>query len=187
MKPHKKIYPQAVLKNLPERRQEEIVEFLEVASIQEQVKQTHKDGAKSETTEFTRMRPPTLLEAVQWLAKDGIVISTAALSQFRSWFLLRRQMQINEDSSLELAKTELANTGATDEQVQALGQRFFNRMALQQQDPKQWFLAQKITLQVQEACLKALPALKQIAADPKLNQTDKINAYRAKLFGQLPA
>jgi hypothetical protein len=36
------------------------------------------------------------------------------------------------------------------------------------------------------ACLKDLPALKAIATNPALDNNGKINAIRAKLFGQLP-
>ncbi|HWD20502.1 MAG TPA: hypothetical protein VHB20_14615 [Verrucomicrobiae bacterium] len=96
--------------------------------------------------------PDSSLQAVcNWLREDGVETSTGALSQFYSWWQLRRQCEQNEaavEGLLESVK-ELGIT-ATSEQLQALGQAFFTKKAIEQQDSKQWFNAQRLALKKEE-------------------------------------
>ena len=141
----KKTRPEAVLKNLPRARQEAILDYLELARIEELVKRTAKDGS---ITEQTRLRPPTLAETLEWLAKDGIVVSSGALSSWRSDFLLQRQMEANEAAALAVAQ-EGREQGwlKTAEEERAAGQAFFSRMAIAQQNPKMFVSVERLAIQ----------------------------------------
>jgi hypothetical protein len=120
----------AVLKTLPEERQAEIF---------------------SRLTTKTTAWPDTSLEAVRgWLADDGVKTSTAALSEFHSWYSLSRQLERNGsvvEMLIEVAKQ--ADPEITPEEIQRFGQAFFSALALQQQDPKGWFLTQQTELKKQ--------------------------------------
>lgn len=138
----RKTRPEAVLKNLAKARKDAIIEYMEVARIEEIVKRTDKMGV---TTETTRLRTPTFLETADWLAKDGIITSTSALSAWRSSYLLQLQMKANEAAALELVQEGKAQGWLeTAEQEQAAAQIFFNRLAMSNQDPKQWAMVQKV-------------------------------------------
>src|ERR1700761_6018894 len=131
----KKVRPEAVLRNLPEDRQRAIMEYMEVARIEEVVKRKHADNT---TEEFTRLRPPTLSETIDWLRQDGIVTSSGALSGWRSWYLLNRQMAANEAAAEALVEQGKADGWIkTSDEEQACAQAFFNRLAMANQDPKQ--------------------------------------------------
>ena len=104
----KKIRADAKLKTLPAERQAAIVEHL----------LAHK-----------------LSETAAWLKEDGLSTSPAALSEFLSWYQLRRQFLEDESTTetlIEQLKKELP--GLTEEQVDELGQRTFSLLAIRRQD-----------------------------------------------------
>jgi hypothetical protein len=116
--PARKPRPDAILKTLPEERQEAIVEFA----------RTH-----------------SLAKTVTWLGESGIIASQSMISKFLPWFDSRQQMFQNEsavEAILERWKRE--NPGWTQEELDAAGQRFFTEMALKQQDSLCWKRAQDI-------------------------------------------
>lgn len=117
----------AALKNLSEDRQADIATYLE----------TH-----------------SLAQTAEWLKDDGIKTSLRALSEFRSWYLLRTQLAENH-STVEtlLAEFKKENPATSPEKVQAMGQAFFSAMAMQKQDIKPWFLAQQLELKKQAQAL----------------------------------
>lgn len=115
----------SVLKTLPEDRQ---------AAIAEHAAQ-HK-----------------LAETVAWLRADGQRTSVSALSRWLAWYTLRQQLQRNE-TTVETLLSELPKQGVSPESIQEIGQAFFTALALQQQDPKQWFLAQQLALKKQQLSL----------------------------------
>lgn len=57
---------------------------------------------------------------------------------------------------------------------------------INQKDEEITLQRDKFQFDAAKACLKELPSLRQISANPALNENDKINAVRARLFGQLP-
>jgi len=168
--------PDSVLKTLPEDRQFDIIQEMK------------KKGM-------------TYHKVAAWLRADGIETSPAALSRFWDWWHLRQQLRSNE-TTVEQLMAELAkeNPSWSPERIQEIGQSFFTAMALQAQDPKQWFFIQKLALQKQQlaferdkfefdaskAALKIWPSIKQISSDKTLSETDKVQAVRQKLFGFLP-
>ncbi|HEY4414480.1 MAG TPA: hypothetical protein VGO57_02215 [Verrucomicrobiae bacterium] len=93
-------------------------------------------------------------ETLKWLKDDGLETSLGALSQFFSWYSLKQQMERNE-STVEtlLEKVAAANTGLSPERIQELGQSFFTAMALEQQDPKAWYLTQQVGLKKEQLLL----------------------------------
>src|SRR5207249_1598382 len=108
------------LKVLPEERQDEIAHFALEHSLP---------------------------ETVHWLAESGLETSTAAISRFLSWYRLRQQMERSLASIRELL-SELAEEDPTltPERLHQIGNIFFAGLAIEQQDPAAWYMAQKIAL-----------------------------------------
>ena len=127
MSDSKKPRADSVLKTLPEARQMAIADY---------------------------SREHTWTETRKWLAADGLATSEAALSGWFSWFTLQQQLRQNA-STVEtlLADFKSANPNATPDQVQQVGQAFFTSLALQQQDPKQWFLIQQTNIKREQLSL----------------------------------
>jgi hypothetical protein len=125
----KKPRSDSALKTLPRERQSVIAEYL----------RDHK-----------------LDDARAWLAADGFKTSRTALSEFLSWYSLREQMERNE-STVETLLEDLksANPDWSPDQVQQAGQSFFTALALQQQDPKQWLMAQSLAIKREQLSLDA--------------------------------
>jgi hypothetical protein len=129
--------PDSKLKPLPEERQDEIAQF----ALEHSLDQT-----------------------VHWLAESGLETSRPALSRFLSWYRLRQQMDRSEASIRELL-SDLAQEDPTltPERLHQLGNTFFAGLALEQQDPAAWYMAQKISLrraQLQLESQKHLDSLK---------------------------
>jgi hypothetical protein len=179
----KKTRPDSVLRNFPADRQREIVEFL--------------DGRPA-ANGVDALPGKSLRECKQWLAEDGLKVSENSLSEFRSWWLLREQALGNERFAaglMELKRKE----GAPEEEVFAFGQEVFARLAIEQEDNLGFVrilrersrekavvtLREKFEFDAAKACLKMLPELKVISSDSKLSETEKINAVRLKLFGEV--
>jgi hypothetical protein len=129
----KKVYPQAVLKNLSKEKQAAIIEYCDGS-----------DGVKGHS----------LQETVAWLRADGISTNAGSVSQWRSWYLLQRQMELNEAAVNEVVKTGREQGWLKSaEEEQLAGQAFFNRMAIEQQDLKSWFFMQRLNLQKEQLAL----------------------------------
>lgn len=95
----------AVLKNLPPQRQEEIFARL---------------------TEQTDSWPDTSLRAVrEWLAEDGCNVSRRALSEFRSWYSARQDLQATADLLETFEEfTRTKNPGWSTDQVRETSVQF---------------------------------------------------------------
>lgn len=118
--PTKKPYPQSKLKNLPEERQWDIRKF-----------------AADNSLEKTR----------DWLAEDGLATSIAALSEFVRWFDARERLRKNEAKVLQLLEHyKEENPDAASAKVEAMGQRFFTALAMEQEDPKAWTMLRIVAL-----------------------------------------
>lgn len=160
----------SILKTLPAERQAAIAEYM---------------AAKS------------LIETRDWLKADGIKTSVTSLSEFGSWYYLRRQLTRNESTVEELLKNLSAtNPDWSPGQIQEAGQAFFTALALQQQDSEAWVRTQGLALKRQElalardkfefdaakACLARLPELQAVSTRPKLNDEEKAIAIQQILF-----
>lgn len=109
MKPEqKKPRCDSSLKNLPEERQQEIMEH------------AAEHG---------------LVKTAAWLREDGLQTSKTAVGNFVSWYPLQlqfRQDEVTTDSLLEQLKAEVPEL--TDQQLDELGQRTFSLLSLRNQD-----------------------------------------------------
>ncbi len=106
----------------------------------------------------------TLDETVHWLAESGLDTSRTALSRFLSWYRLRQQMDRSQASIRELlSELSQEDPTLTPERLHQIGNTFFAGLALEQQDPAAWYMAQKIALrraQLQLDSQKHLDSLK---------------------------
>ncbi len=146
------------------------------------------------------LRDHTLEETRAWLAADGLKTNTDALSQFLSWHSLQGQLRKNE-STVEtlLANLQQENPDWSPEQIQVAGQSFFTALAMQQQDPKQWYLIQQTALKKEQLSLDRQKFQRETAelfvkwsADAKardiassnLSHADKIEQLGQAMFGE---
>lgn len=81
----------------------------------------------------------TLAETVAWLRDDGLKTSSAALSEFLSWYRLRQRLSRNQ-SVVETLLTDLRrdNPKIDPDELFKIGQSFFSALAIEQQDPDAW-------------------------------------------------
>lgn len=100
----------AKLKGLPEERQEAIAEYA---------------------------RDHSLADTVAWLKDDGLVTSTRAVSEFLSWFGLRRRFQVCEQDSLTLIDLLKEKRPQMDEaERESWASEFFQMQAIKMNDPE---------------------------------------------------
>ena len=81
------------------------------------------------------LRDNSLGKAVDWLREDGVITSRTALSEFLSWYQLRRQLREDEsttDTIIEELKRELP--GISDAQIDEFGQKTFSLLSIRRQD-----------------------------------------------------
>jgi hypothetical protein len=174
----RKVRKDAVLRNLPEERQNEIGRML-------------MPGPGNKTQAEVR----------EWLAQEGIVVSEQKVSQFWRWWTeaqaRRGKLERAEREAVEWAA---AHPDATPAEVFAMGQRIFARLAMTTADAKTWWSTQMLQIRrdaqglswerfrfsAAKAALKELPRLQEIEADNMLDTDEKIRAVRIALFGEAP-
>ena len=127
----KKAQGTSVLKNLPDDRQDAILEYYE----------THKGT-----------------DTVQWLAAGNIKTSTASLSTWRSWYLEKRILDRRERAIVRsLWDHKLLHPDTTKKELDEMGEFIFNALAIKQRDVKTWHITQQVQLkrerQVQQQIL----------------------------------
>jgi hypothetical protein len=166
--------PDSRLKTLPEERQEQIAEYA---------------------------RGHSLAETAAWLKEDGFVTSSAALSEFLSWWALRHQLRKNE-STVEsvLAEMRRNDPRLTEEQLFTAGQSFFGALAIEQRDALSWKRVQDVRVKSEvlaleekkfqrETCelfLKWFKDQKAAAiAEGKATNSEKIERLRELMFGDV--
>lgn len=123
------------LKNLPEERQQQIVEWASTP--------------KSETC------VGGLKYAQQQLAADGIKVSLAALSGFLSWWELQQQFSA-ADIAAKFVEEQMASFDPSNvERAAAAGQFVFTNLSLRHSDPKTFVALQRLDLDKRTAATKA--------------------------------
>ncbi len=116
----RKVRSDAVLKNLDEERQAEILAY------------TKKHGQ---------------MDTVAWLAKDGITISGPTLSNWRRWYLQKLEYDRREERILnKMLFYKERHPKATKKELADLGEDLFNRLAIDQEDLRAWTMTQQIQL-----------------------------------------
>jgi hypothetical protein len=124
------------LKNLPEERQEQIVEWCN----------TLKTADCAGGYKFAK----------EQLAADGIKASEGALSEFYSWWHLRRDFQRNDSLTRdfeELLKKEFP--AAAPGKIQEFGQTFFTMQAAAKRDSKEFREMEYLRLSKETGITKA--------------------------------
>jgi hypothetical protein len=160
------------LRMLPAPRQGEIMDYL----------QTHSAA-----------------ETRAWLAQDGLVVSTGALSAWRSDYLLRSQIRQAELDAHTFMETARKNSGLKEAEIFAMGQQYFNLQAIKLGDDEMWARTQKtrqredlIKIERQkvqrETCKLFIQWVedeeaKKIATSTASNK-EKIEALGKKMFGE---
>jgi hypothetical protein len=116
--------PDGCLKTLPQERQDEIADY---------------------ATDHT------ITQTVTWLAAEGIQTSRTAVCRFLSWYRMREQLDTNRVVAAELvAERSEKDPTLTPEKLDELGHTFFAGMAIEQRDPRTWYMIQQITLRKSE-------------------------------------
>lgn len=118
MKDRRKPKSNAVLKNLPSERQEQVAEWC--------AKRNDKDDSGRDIP-----RTGGLAFAQQQLAADGIKLSISVIGVFYSWWCLERDLEI----SFEREQQVLAQTGDPKKAREA-GETLLMRLGLATADPK---------------------------------------------------
>jgi hypothetical protein len=110
----------STLKTLPEERQAVIAALLAKSSL---------DAVKAE------------------LAKDGIRTSAKALSEFWSWYQLREALRRREARVEGIVdRIKEGNVGLPEEKLWDLGQSLFGAMAIAEEDGREWYRTQRLSL-----------------------------------------
>jgi len=116
----KKVRSDAVLKRLPEDKQEAILEY---------------------------WRTHPIKQTVKWLKEGNITTSTDALSQFRVWYLTRKKYEERETRILDRIQLyKERDPSLTNEILTKMGEFIFNEIAIDQEDVKTWSVAQQVQL-----------------------------------------
>lgn len=108
------------LKNLPEERQDEIINHMATP------------GNKQEDT-------------VKWLAEDGITTSVSSLSEFRSWWVLQQQYREASDDTqtiVDLLREERPDL--SQEELEDYGDKVFAVKALKAHDAETYIALKKV-------------------------------------------
>lgn len=113
------------LRMLPEDRQAEVLAYLEGHSV---------------------------AETVKWLAQDGFKASSGALSEWRSWYLLRqsyKETKSDVETILDNIRRNAEAKGETvsEEELFSYGQETFAVLALKGKDAKEWARIQSLGLE----------------------------------------
>jgi|SRR5579884_271193 len=161
------------LRTLPEERQAEIIALM-----------------KKHTTAKVRAM----------LIKDGLTVSTGALSDFFSWWHLRQQFTQNQsDVSTLLEQLKKAQPELSEKQLFNYGQQVFSLLAMKTENPEIWTWVQKTRqkeeeLQIErqkfrrETCKLFIEWVANEEAKKIANSTasnaDKIEALGKKMFGE---
>ena len=178
---NKKVRSDALLKNLPAERQEQIIEWCDKPNDRE-------DGEP---------RPGTggFPFAREQLAADGVRVSLRALSDFWSWWHLQRDM----DAVFDIQEMVATRTG-DPALARSTAETVFLNLSVAKQDAKVFAAAtkaadsrraldmdrEKFQFDAAKAVLAKLAELKTIARDRALSEDDKITQVRLRLWGPDP-
>jgi hypothetical protein len=126
IKAMRKPYRNSLLKNLDADKQAAIMEYL-----------IGIDGVGGHT----------YAQTVKWLAVQGIHTNRERLKHFRLWYALREKLQEVEAASVEMAKTCKENGWLkTAKEERDAAQVFFNRLAINERDPKLWSIVERLAI-----------------------------------------
>lgn len=190
--PTKKPRSDSHLKTLPEERQAEIFEECKSKSLRDAVKWLAEDGivtSRNSLSEFLSWYQ--LVNQFRQLRKDQETfmdlvkgeqpeLEPSAVEAMGAAYFTTQAIKANEPDVFVSVATA-RNVALIEAEKLKLKKREAERKEQELELAKQ-----KFQFDAAKACLKHLPELRSIAANPKLNQKAKINHVRQLLFGQLP-
>jgi hypothetical protein len=172
----RKVRADAVLRNLSKKTQDLIAQMLE-------------PGRNHKTQDEVR----------EWLARRRIKVAKRALSKFHhSW---RAQQEHQQDAAAAHSKSEewaQKHPDATPQQIFAMGQRIFTRLAMKRENVKMWCATQMLQIrreaqnlsrerhEFHKTMLKKAAATKAAPRTSVLDDDKKVKRVRIKLFGSAP-
>jgi hypothetical protein len=122
----RKPYRNSLLKNLDAAQQAKIMEYL-----------MGMDGVEGHT----------YAQTVKWLANQDIHTNRERLKHFRLWYALREKLQEVEAASVEMASVCKENGWLkTAKEERDAAQVFFNRLAINERDPKVWAIVERLAI-----------------------------------------
>ena len=90
----------------------------------------------------------SLAEVREWLAGDGVETSTAALSEFWSWWQLREALRRREERVAELVdRLKAEDPGLPADRLFMLGQSMFGALSIAEEDGKTWVNTQRLAIE----------------------------------------
>ena len=145
------------------------------------------------------------------LRKEGVETTAAALTEFYSWWCLQEQFkEWTGDVATMLSLLKQQHPYLSEEELSRYGSAVFQLRAIKTQDVKSFsqlvaarhkadldlrklelrrealrLQREKFEFDAAKACLAKLPELKAIAASKRLDDRDKIDQIRLRLFGVL--
>jgi hypothetical protein len=89
----------------------------------------------------------SLVATSKWLKRQRIEATPAMLSQYRRWYLLQEKLKSSEEFALETT-AEYKKRGwiKTLREERAVAQAIFNRIVLEEGDPKLWTMVERVNL-----------------------------------------
>ena len=130
----------AVLQNLPEERQDQIVKWLKTAEVKDADGKVIQPGGQD--------------LALAQLAADGIKVSEPQLSRFWRWYQLDRRYSGMRQTADQLQDMAVAK-GVPLEKARQLAQGMFTLQAVQANDPETFISLQQLDLDQRSAETRA--------------------------------
>jgi hypothetical protein len=101
----------------------------------------------------------TLLEARAWLRRQKVLVTYQTLAVWLSSQRLRQQLHLNEaavETHVEDVKSasEAEGRKCDPDEIQRIGQAFFSKLALEQQNPNIWNMTQRLALKKEQLLLE---------------------------------
>ncbi len=172
----RKVRPDATLQTLPDAKQERIVEYASAHSLDATVKFCG-DELKISTSRSA------LARFLQWYETAHIIDQAKDFAnQFRDVVEKRAGGKIDHDALAELTQTAFEIQAAKTKDAKL----FLGLRRLRNSERFLNLEREKFEFDAAKACLKQLPALKQIAGNKDLDENAKLTAVREKLFGEVP-
>ena len=188
----RKIRSDSVLGTQSEERQAEIAAHADTHKLEETVAWLRNDGIVTSRSSLGLWLSGFHSRAMWKLAESDALAWAEQLRKKRP-DLSEKELQnwANEFFQLQAVKTGDARTFlqfATARHKGEMDKLNYEQRerSIQQREEALALEREKFAFDAAEACLKHLPALRQIASAPKLNHQAKILAIRQKLFGLLP-
>lgn len=171
---------------------------------------TLTEDRQAEIADYARTH--TIADCRAWLKDDGVKVSMGAFSRWLSSYSLSQRFQQSESSALQFKDwLTKAFPKMSEQELDSRAAMLFQFEALKSGDPETYLAfatarhkaamdkarfdqkERQLALDIEKFQFDAAKKAKQFAAEiklisanPKLNESEKVNAIRQRLFGALP-